>query len=121
MKLLPFASIAALAFAHISVPAHAALRTFVSAAGGRLACTRAAPCATFQAAHDAADAGGAIYCIDAGNFAAAGATALTISKSITIDCGGAADAISGSTSNGVLINTPEVVVRLRNLLIETPN
>jgi hypothetical protein len=93
--------------------AHAIPRTFVASGGAGVACTRAAPCATFQLAHNATDANGEINCIDAGDFGS-----VTISKSITIDCAGTLGAITAPpTASGVLIDTAGIVVRLRNLSI----
>jgi hypothetical protein len=93
--------------------AQAAPRTFVSGSGGGATCTRAAPCATFQAAHDATDAGGEINCVDAGDYGG-----ITITKSITIDCAGTIGGISGAVvATPVTINTAGVVVRLRNLTL----
>lgn len=94
-----------------AAPAHAIPRTFVSATGGGAACTRALPCATFQAAHDATDPNGEINCIDAGQFGG-----LLITKSITIDCSGTI----GAGANTVTINTTTAVVRLRGLTFEGP-
>ena len=96
-------------------PAQAIPQTFVSGAGAGVACTRAAPCATFQAAHDVTDAGGQITCLDSGTFA--GASIVTINKSITIDCGGSVGTVFASGAQGFLINTAGVIVRLRNLMI----
>jgi parallel beta helix pectate lyase-like protein len=97
-------------------PAYAIPQTFVSGAGGGATCTRAAPCATFQAAHDATDPGGQISCLDSGNF---GTGTTTITKSITIDCAGtAAMAFPTVVSQAFVINTAGVVVRLRNLTIQ---
>src|ERR671935_371846 len=93
-------------------PAQAIPRTFVSGTGSGMLCTRAAPCATFQAAHDATDPGGEINCIDAGNF---GPVGLIITKPITIDCAGTLGSMSGFTPEGITINVPGGVVRLRNL------
>src|ERR1700750_896995 len=86
-----------------TAPAQAIPRSFVSAAGGGAACTRALPCATFQAAHDATDANGEIDCIDAGQFGG-----VVITKSITIDCTGTI----GAGANTITINTTSAVVRL---------
>jgi hypothetical protein len=106
-----FASIATVL--SLAIPsAHAIPRTFVSGTGAGATCTRAAPCATFQAAHDATDTGGEINCIDAGSFGG-----VTIVKSITIDCAGTLGALTGT---GVTIDTAAVVVRLRNLAISEP-
>jgi hypothetical protein len=112
-RLIPAAA-AALAGLMMSAPsAHAIPRTFVSGAGSGAACTRAAPCATFQAAHDATDAGGEVNCVDAGEYGG-----VTITKSITIDCAGTVGSIlAGGIGTAVTINTANVVVRLRNLNI----
>src|SRR5262245_41279396 len=66
-----------------ATPAGAIPRTFVSSTGVGSACTRVAPCTTFQAAHDATDLGGEINCLGSGSFGG-----LSITKSITIDCAG---------------------------------
>src|SRR3982751_3588239 len=93
--------------------AHAIPRTFVSASGGGAACTRAAPCATFQLAHDATDINGEINCVDAGDFGP-----VHITKSITIDCAGTVGSISAPTSDAILIDVIGITVRLRNLTLE---
>src|SRR5687767_8042447 len=110
------ASLAAMTVSLLSVnPAQAIPQTFVSGAGGGAACTRAAPCATFQAAHDATDSGGVITCLDSGSF---GPTTTTISKSITIDCAGTVATAFPSGGAAFSISTAGVVVRLRHLMIE---
>jgi hypothetical protein len=91
--------------------AHAIPRTFVSGTGGGAACTRAAPCATFQAAHNATDAGGEINCVDAGDFGD-----VTITKSIIIDCAGTLGTIR-TNGTAVKIDTAGLVVTLRNVTI----
>src|SRR4051812_10058700 len=91
--------------------AYAISRTFVSGTGAGTTCTRAAPCATFQAAHNAADPGGEINCVDAGDFGP-----LTITKSITIDCTGTLGTIR-TNGTAVKIDTAGVAVTLRNLSI----
>jgi hypothetical protein len=92
-----------------TMPAHAIPRTFVSGTGGGAACTRAAPCATFQAAHDVTDANGEINCLDPGEYGT-----VTITRSITIDCTGTT-ALVLFAGNAVQIDTAGVVVRLRNI------
>jgi hypothetical protein len=84
-------------------------RTWVSSTGGGAACTRAAPCATFQAAHDATDANGEINCVDSGVFGG-----VIITKSITIDCAGTA----ATADAQITIMTTGLTVRLRNLIID---
>jgi hypothetical protein len=94
----------------LSAPvAQAIPRTFVSGTGSGTSCTRTTPCATFQAAHDATDAGGEINCVDAGEFGA-----VTITKSITIDCTGAVGTVA-TTTPSISINAAGAVVRLRGL------
>jgi hypothetical protein len=83
----------------------------VSATGGGTACTRAAPCATFQAAHDATDPNGEINCFDSGIFGT-----VDVTKSITIDCTGSL-AVIETFSLAVRVYVPGVVVRLRNLVL----
>jgi hypothetical protein len=112
MKTLAIVSFAAAVMlaALSATPAGAIPRTFVAGNGSGSTCTRAAPCATFQEAHDATDSNGEINCIDTGAFGG-----LIISKSITIDCAGSA-AAAGSQ---IGIDTPGVTVRLRNLTLTT--
>src|SRR5262245_44167840 len=59
--------------------------TFVSATGSDASpdCSFAAPCQSFQSAHDKTLADGTIYCRDTDIYGR-----ITITKSITIDCGG---------------------------------
>src|SRR4051794_26990743 len=95
-----------------ATPADAIPRTWVSGSGGGAACTRAAPCATFQAAHDATDPNGEINCVDSGAFGG-----LTISQSITIDCAGSAAAVDGV----ITVNATNATVRLRNLMVRAGN
>jgi hypothetical protein len=94
-----------------ATPAAAIPRTWVSSTGGGVACTRAAPCATFQAAHDATDTNGEINCVDSGAFGG-----LNISKSITIDCAGTVASAAGVS----MFNAFGAKVRLRNLTISAP-
>lgn len=97
-----------------AAPAHAqTLRTWVSGVGDDLnPCARTAPCKTFAGAISKTAAGGEIDCLDAGGFGA-----VTIVKSITIDCEGAFGAISAAGTNGVIVNGAGVVVKLRNFSI----
>src|SRR5262249_43368641 len=78
-------------------------------------CSRSAPCATFQGAHDKSLGGGEINCVDAGNF-----MTVVITKSITIDCGGMFGGIrvEDSITSGIAINASGINVRLRNLSIQ---
>ena len=90
-----------------ATPAQAVnLKSFVSSTGGGTACTRAAPCQNFQAAHDATALLGEINCLDSGPFV--GVT--TITQSITIDCAG-----TPATTSGFIVNAASIAVRIRNL------
>jgi len=93
--------------------AQAIPRTFVSGGGSGTACTRAAPCATFQFAHDATDPNGEINCLDAGNFGP-----VSVLKAITIDCAGTVGSISAATSDAIAVDAVGATVRLRNLTLE---
>lgn len=97
-----------------TTPAQAISRTWVASNGAGATCTRAAPCATFQAAHDATDAGGEINCVDPGEYGR-----IDITKSITIDCTGTFAAISASGGlTSVFIDAAGAVVALRGLSID---
>jgi hypothetical protein len=92
-----------------------ASRTWVSGVGDDVnPCSRAAPCKTFAGAISKTAAGGEIDCLDPGGFGA-----VTITKSITLDCdpgtGGAS--ILSSSVNGIIVsaNAATDVIILRNL------
>jgi len=96
-------------------PAHAqASRTWVSGVGDDAnPCSRTAPCKTFAGAISKTAAGGEINCLDPGGFGA-----VTITKSITIDCHEIFGSVLVSGTNGINIisdNAAAPVVRLRNL------
>src|SRR5215208_6823222 len=93
-----------------STPSHADNDTsFVASYGGGTACTRAAPCNAFQAAHNATGTFGQINCLDSGPYG--GQT--TISKSITIDCAGTAATHYG----GFIVNGDSIIVNIRHLAL----
>jgi hypothetical protein len=103
----------------VSLPttsAHAqATRTWVSGVGDDAnPCSRTAPCKTFAGAISKTAAGGEIDCLDPGGFGA-----VTITKSMTIDCGPFAGGILATGVNGaVIVNagvTDKVVLRNLNL------
>jgi hypothetical protein len=79
--------------------------SYVKSTGGGADCTLAAPCVTFQAAHDATSSGGEIHCLDSGVI-----SGVTISKTLTIDCAGFA-----TVTNIIAVNGPGIVVTIRNL------
>ena len=61
-----------------------ATRTWVSGVGDDAnPCSRTAPCKTFAGAISKTAAGGEIDCLDPGGFGA-----VTVTKAITLDCGG---------------------------------
>jgi hypothetical protein len=96
------------------VPAQAqATRTWVSGVGDDAnPCSRTAPCKTFAGAISKTATGGEIDCLDPGGFGA-----VTITKSITLDCQSTLGSILASGTNGININIASGVVRLRNLSI----
>ena len=104
-----------------AAPAHAqASRTWVSGVGDDAnPCSRTAPCKTFAGAISKTALNGEINCLDPGGFGA-----VTITKSITIDCHEVFASILNSGTNGINIpfnsfNAADVrkTVRLRNLNI----
>jgi hypothetical protein len=113
---LPLALLgAALGVCLQAAPAEAqATRTWVSGVGDDVnPCSRTAPCKTFAGAISKTAAGGEINCIDPGGFGA-----VTITKSITIDCLGTLGSILAAGTNGVNVNAAGINVVLRNLLIQ---
>jgi hypothetical protein len=103
-----------------AAPAHAqASRTWVSGGAGDDAnpCSRTAPCKTFAGAISKTAINGEINCLDPGGFGA-----VTITKSITIDCHEVFASILNAGTNGINIpfdsfNAADVrrTVRLRNI------
>ena len=97
-----------------ATPANAqAIRTWVSGVGDDVnPCSRTAPCKTFAGAISKTAAGGEINCLDPGGFGA-----VTITKSITIDCTGTFGSILAAGVSGVIVNGANIVVSLRGLSI----
>lgn len=90
-----------------------ATRTWVSGVGDDVnPCSRTAPCKTFAGAISKTATGGEINCLDPGGYGA-----VTLTKSVTIDCRGTIGSILAALTNGVIINSPTAVVRLRGLNI----
>lgn len=105
---------AATAFAAIGFasPASAqATRTWVSGVGDDVnPCSRTAPCKTFAGAISKTAAGGEINCLDPGGFGA-----VTITKSLTIDCHFTEGGVLAG-GNGIVINALSTdIVTLRGL------
>jgi hypothetical protein len=91
--------------------AHAQTRTWVSGVGDDLnPCSRTAPCKTFAGALSKTAAPGIINCIDPGGYGA-----VTITKSVTIDCTGTLGSILASGVNGVNVSTAGIRVVLRDI------
>lgn len=97
-----------------AVPGHAqATRTWVSGVGDDAnPCSRTAPCKTFAGAISKTVSGGEIDCLDPGGFGA-----VTITKSITIDCSGTLGSVLAAGTNGININGLGITVNLRGLSI----
>lgn len=78
-----------------------ATRTWVSGVGDDVnPCSRTAPCKTFAGAISKTASPGIINCLDPGGFGA-----VTITKSITIDCTGTLGSVLSSGVQGIVINT----------------
>jgi hypothetical protein len=109
-KLTWLLTTAALGLAYAG-PAYAqATRTWISGVGDDAnPCSRTAPCKTFAGAISKTAAGGEINCIDPGGFGA-----LTITKSITIDCKNVEAGVLISGTNGFVVqaaSTDVIVIR----------
>lgn len=95
-----------------------ATRTWVSGVGDDVnPCSRTAPCKTFAGAISKTATNGEINCLDP-----AGYGAVTITKSITIDCEDTQGSILSSGTNGIIINITAATdskkaVKLRGLSI----
>lgn len=92
-----------------------ATRTWVSGVGEDAnPCSRTQPCKTFGGAIAKTSAGGEINCLDPGGFGA-----VTITKSITIDCTGTLGSILAPGAHAVIINAGvNDQVRLRGLSLQ---
>jgi hypothetical protein len=96
-------------------PANAqATRTWVSGVGDDAnPCSRTAPCKTFAGSISKTAPGGEINCLDPGGFGA-----VTITKSIAIDCSEVFGSVLVSGTNAIIINGSGAKVVLRNLDIQ---
>ena len=99
-KLVLFALLGLFAGCLASSPAAAqATRTWVSGVGDDAnPCSRTAPCKTFAGAISKTAPNGDIDCLDPGGFGA-----VTITKSITIDCSGTFGSVLVSGTNGIVV------------------
>src|SRR6187397_1833955 len=106
------AAVALFALGQTSAQAQAT-RTWVSGVGKDAnPCSRTAPCKTFAGAISKTFINGERNCLDPGGFGA-----VTITKSITIDCTGTLGGILASSTTGILVNAAGVNVVLRGLSI----
>src|SRR4051812_43706675 len=100
------------------VAAHAqATRTWVSGIGNDAdPCSRTAPCKTFAGAISQTTDNGEINCIDPGGYGQ-----VTITKNLTIDCGGTFGSGLAGNTNGIVVSNPTTStvlhVVVRNLVI----
>ncbi len=100
-------------FVFVSIAQAQATRTWVSGVGDDVnPCSRTAPCKTFAGAISKTATNGEISCLDPGGFGA-----VTITKSITIDCEDTQGSILGAGTNGVIVNGASIDVRLRGISI----
>jgi len=109
-------SAVSLAFAVLAgAPAYAqATRTWVSGTGNDAnPCSITAPCKTFAGAISFTAALGEINCLDSGGFGA-----VTITKSLTIDCSGVIAGVLNAGTTGIIVNAGGGAVTLRGLTID---
>ncbi|MBK8302850.1 MAG: right-handed parallel beta-helix repeat-containing protein [Chloracidobacterium sp.] len=96
-----------------------ATRTWISGVGDDVnPCSRTAPCKTFAGAISKTATNGEINCLDPGGFGA-----VTITKSITLDCKDTQGGILASFTTGIIINITNAadtrkVVNIRGLNID---
>ena len=101
-------------FLTLATPAFGqATRTWVSGVGDDVnPCSRTAPCKTFAGAISKTATNGEINCLDSAGFGA-----VTINKSVTIDCHTEHGGVLALNTNGVLVNAAGITVTLRGLVI----
>src|SRR5260370_409490 len=111
---LHFLVVAVLVLAVSSVASAQATRTWVSGVGDDAnPCSRTAPCKTFAGAISKTATSGEIECLDPGGFGA-----VTITKSITIDCDAGPGGVLASGTNAINITGGSMVVTLRSLNLQ---
>ena len=110
MKKLSAILVVLLALGFASLAQAQATRTWVSGVGDDVnPCSRTAPCKTFAGAISKTASPGIINCLDPGGFGA-----VTITKSIMIDCTGTLGSVLHSGVQGIVINgltTDKVILR----------
>src|SRR5438132_11676432 len=109
-QLIRILTLAAFTFTCATVVQAQVTRTWVSGVvDDANPCSRTAPCKTFAGAISKTAAGGEINCLDP-----AGYGAVTITKSITIECHHTEGGILAASVNGIIINaaaTDKIVLR----------
>lgn len=108
-------AIALLALLFSSLASAQASRTWVSGVGDDAnPCSRTAPCKTFAGAISKTAPGGEIDCLDPGGFGA-----LTITKSITINCDVGVGSVLVTGTNAIVINAGvNDIVTIRSLSVD---
>lgn len=102
--LLRFSILTVIIMAGASFAQAQATRTWVSGVGDDVnPCSRTAPCKTFAGAISKTATNGEINCLDP-----AGYGAVTVTKSITIDCEDTQGSILSSGTNGIIVNITAV-------------
>lgn len=113
--IVAFLAVASFALSALSANAAPLTRTWVSGTGNDLnPCNRTAPCQTFSGALANTVAGGEINCLDSGGFGS-----VTISQSVTIDCGDGTGGILTISGSAVVVTAGvSGKVVLRNMTIQ---
>src|SRR3981081_2388582 len=115
-KFLTMLGVVFVAFAQAPAAHAQASRTWVSGVGDDAnPCSRTAPCKTFAGAISKTASPGEIDCLDPGGFGA-----VTITKSITIDCRETLGGVLVSGTNAIIVNdgTFAATVTIRGLDID---
>jgi len=113
-RLFALLIVAAIAILNASSANAQASRTWVSGVGDDVnPCSRTAPCKTFAGAISKTAPSGEIDCLDPGGFGA-----VTITKSITLDCTGTLGSVLVAGTNGIVVSGAGIVVRIRGITLQ---
>jgi hypothetical protein len=113
-RLFAVLTVVAIAILNSSSASAQASRTWVSGVGDDVnPCSRTAPCKTFAGAISKTAAGGEIDCLDPGGFGA-----VTITKSVTLDCTGTLGSILVSGTNAIVVSGAGIIVRIRGITLQ---
>jgi hypothetical protein len=114
IRLFALLIVAAIAILNASSASAQATRTWVSGVGDDVnPCSRTAPCKTFAGAISKTAAGGEIDCLDPGGFGA-----VTITKSVTLDCTGTLGSVLVSGTNAIVVSGAGIIVRIRGITLQ---